>query len=97
MSKKHKSHKQEEKEAIESGLKAIYGNDEVDFSTLERAPSRLTNILLTIVITLAVVGLGAGIAFFIYQSFFIDKVHIIFNINTKINFFIISFKFIFHI
>lgn len=70
MKKKHKSHKQEEKEAIESGLKAIYGDDQVDFTTLERAPSRLTHILLTVIVTLAVLGIGAGIAFFVYQNYF---------------------------
>jgi uncharacterized repeat protein (TIGR01451 family) len=71
MTKKHKkTHEEEEVEAIEDGLKAIYGEEEVDFSTMERAPSQLTSILLTVIITLIVLAIGAGIAYFVYQKFF---------------------------
>ncbi len=65
-----KTHKEKEAEAIEDGLKAIYGENDVDFSTMERAPSQITSILVTVIITLAVLAIGSGIAYFIYQKFF---------------------------
>jgi uncharacterized repeat protein (TIGR01451 family) len=63
------SAKNEEK-MIEEGLEAIYGNDQVDFSKLDRGRPRLTSILLTIVITLAVIAITAWTAFFVYSRYF---------------------------
>lgn len=66
-----KSHKKEEAELIEDGLKAIYeGDKKVDFTKLERRRGRLTTILLTTVVSLGLLaGLSWG-AFFIYNKYF---------------------------
>lgn len=57
-------------ERIEEGLNAIYGKEKVDFSKVDRKHTRLTSILLTVVITLSVVALAVLTAFFVYQKYF---------------------------
>lgn len=59
-----------EEELIEEGLDAIYGEEKVDFSKLDRARTRLTSILLTIVITLFVIAVTAWAGFFVYTKYF---------------------------
>ena len=55
---------------IEEGLQAIYGEGEVDFTTMERGRPRVTTILLTIVATLGVLAVLAWTGFFIFSRYF---------------------------
>ncbi|MCH8049398.1 hypothetical protein IH979_01670, partial [Patescibacteria group bacterium] len=77
MNKGHKKEKKElegkEEELIEEGLEAIYGKDKVDFTKLDRARTRLTSVLLTIVITLFVIAATAWIGFFVYTKYFAQQ------------------------
>lgn len=66
--KKHKKAASKEDQLIEEGLRAIY-DDEVDFSTLDRGPNRFTQILMTVVITLAVIAIAAWVGFYAYTRF----------------------------
>ncbi|MDP2631605.1 MAG: hypothetical protein Q8P30_02440 [Candidatus Uhrbacteria bacterium] len=59
-----------EGQLIDEGLDAIYGKGKTDFSKLDRANNRITNILLTVVITLAVIAAAAWGAFFVYTQYF---------------------------
>ena len=71
--KTHHSHKEEEEEKeilIEEGLEAIYGSGDVDFTKLDHAQNRLTNILLTSVVLLGVLAVVAWGGFFVYSNFF---------------------------
>ncbi len=61
---------EKEEELIQEGLEAIYGEEKMDFTKLERSESRITNILLSIVIALAVVAAVAWAGFFVYVKFF---------------------------
>jgi hypothetical protein len=67
-------HEKEEEQLIKEGLEAIYGKEgqkEVDFTKIEQARGRLTNILLTIVIALVLIaGLSWG-GFFVYNRYFV--------------------------
>lgn len=65
----HKTKSTEDK-LIAEGLEAIYGKDQVDFSKMDKGRSRFTSILLTIVITLAVIAITSWTAFFIYTKYF---------------------------
>lgn len=65
----HKEQHQDE-ELIEEGLNAIYGEQKVDFTKIDRARNRLTSILLTIVITLFVIAATAWTGFFVYNKYF---------------------------
>ena len=78
-----KESKKEEKKHIEEGLKAIYGGEEkVDFTKMDRAKGRFTQILLTVVITLAVVALLSWGAFFIYSKYVTDSTEETFSADT---------------
>ncbi|MFA6130991.1 MAG: hypothetical protein WC730_01890 [Patescibacteria group bacterium] len=57
---------------MHEGLEAIYGDEKekIDFTKLERANSRFTGILLTIIATLGVIAITTWLGFFIYMRFF---------------------------
>ncbi|MBU0614166.1 hypothetical protein KJ766_02700, partial [Patescibacteria group bacterium] len=82
-------HKQEEKaenkeaELIKEGLEAIYGEDKMDFSKLERSGSRISNILLTIVITLTILAGAAWSGFFVYMKFFSNQNAQLFTLDIE--------------
>lgn len=82
---KKKPTKKEEGENIEEGLEAIYGKGKMDFSKVERKRTRLTSILLTVVITLAIVALTAWVGFFIYQKYFSETSDKQFEVTININ------------
>lgn len=69
--------------AIEEGLNAIYGKEKIDFSKIKRSNLRLTNVLLTIVITLAVIAATAWTGFFIYTKYFTADEAEKFNIEIE--------------
>jgi uncharacterized repeat protein (TIGR01451 family) len=76
MLKKHKHHIEVATPAISSnnevdeGLAAIYGDSHHDLAKLDKAGSRLTRILTTVVLVLAATAVVAVIAFVIYINFF---------------------------
>lgn len=81
----NKEHKKSEKKIIEEGLEAIYGGEEqVDFTKMERAKGRFTQILLTVVITLAVVALISWGAYFIYSKYVADTSEESFNVSIEV-------------
>ncbi len=82
--KKHRVTKSDQAE-IEQGLEAIYGKNKMDFSKVERQRTRLTSILLTVVITLAIVAATAWLGFFIYQKYFSDTSDKQFEIAIQID------------
>src|SRR5688572_16544312 len=73
-----------EDKIIEEGLNAIYGSEEkVDFTKLERGRGRLTSVLLTVVVTLAVVALLSWGAFFVYNRYFADTTEDVFALSIE--------------
>ncbi len=61
---------EEQEELVQEGLEAIYGDKEMDFTKLDRGPSRLTQILLSAVVVLGVVSATAWAGFFTYTRYF---------------------------
>lgn len=82
--KKHTSHEKKEESLIEDGLKAIYGSkDEVDFSTLERKRNWLTNLLVTVIISLGLIaGIGWG-GFLLYNKYALSPIEETFVMNIE--------------
>lgn len=85
--KSHKEPKEEKKEEelIEEGLQAIYGDEkEVDFTKMDRGRGRFTSILLTIVVTLAVIALIGWGAFFVYNEYFTQQEEETFSVEIDV-------------
>ncbi|MBI1907822.1 DUF11 domain-containing protein [Candidatus Uhrbacteria bacterium] len=76
MTSHHKDHDHQHEarkaaeEAMDEGLAAIYGETRDDLATLERGGSRVTRILMRVVIGLAAAAVLAYSAFFVYVKFF---------------------------
>ncbi|MFH1712535.1 MAG: hypothetical protein ABH846_04875 [Patescibacteria group bacterium] len=75
----------EDEDVIQKGLNEIYGKEKVDFSRLDRGRSRLTSILLTIVITLFVIALTAWAGFFVYTKYFTPQEEAKFNVSIDVS------------
>ncbi len=77
MSKKKKpskaQHKKENVKQIQDGLKAIYGDEKVDFSKIDRKKADTTTWLLRIIFILAGIAAAAWGSFFVYQNYFAQK------------------------
>lgn len=72
--KGHKRHRDEptaeEEKGIDEGLQVIYGDDRSDLHTVHRDTSRVTRILVRLVVALAIMAVIAFSSFFIYNQFF---------------------------
>ena len=80
-----------ENETIEEGLEAIYrGEEKVDFTKIERKQNRLTTMLLTVVITLAIVAGVSWGAFLVYNRYFAQEEEKTFSIAIDVEKKIIS-------
>lgn len=82
--KKSKKAEPADDELMEEGLEAIYGQERVDFSKMDRHSSRLTNILTTVVIVLLVIAVMAWTGFFIYNKYFAPETEQQFNIDIDV-------------
>lgn len=67
--KEEPSREQEQTRLMEEGLKAIYGEGDIDFSTLDHGQERLTKFLIRAIISLGILAAVAWSGFFVFMNY----------------------------
>ena len=71
----------EQASLMQEGLEAIFGEEEIDFTKLDRGPSRLTQFLLAAVIILTLISASAWGGYFLYTRYAVQQTEATFEIE----------------